>query len=313
MTEVTKARLRAYNVGFGDCLLLTLSYDRQRSAQHPHRLRQHQVARRRATKHGWPTSPRDIAKRLADTSTWWWRPTGTPITSAVSDRGQSGDLIEALQPEVVVQPWTEAPGSGHRRDRAACRSDSAAAALANTMNNMHAFAAGARSEGLRLKQDNDFPGLDRRQAGLPRRDEPEEQGRRDAADADGQTEAPSTPSSVTTSPTTACCRECQDQRARAADAGAGEVDRAPGTRPTPTSSGTWPAPGAWPQPAATPTTEAWNPLWRRCSPMPSWSAEGGRVAGPPNQPRLRRRHDVAAAGDGRGAQQHQRHPAGADR
>ena len=26
MTEVTKARLRAYNVGFGDCLLLTLSY-----------------------------------------------------------------------------------------------------------------------------------------------------------------------------------------------------------------------------------------------------------------------------------------------
>jgi len=36
---------------------------------------------------------------------------------------------------------------------------SSGAALANTMNNMHAFAAGAHSEGLRLKQDNNFPGL----------------------------------------------------------------------------------------------------------------------------------------------------------
>jgi len=157
MTEVTKARLRAYNVGFGDCLLLTLSYtdNGQRSI---------------LIDFGSTRLPASAPpSRMADIAADITKETGGHLDMVVATHrhadhisgfgsSQSGDLIEALHPEVVVQPWTEAPGLA--TDATAPRAPrSSGAALANTMNNMHAFAAGAHSEGLRLKQDNNFPGL----------------------------------------------------------------------------------------------------------------------------------------------------------
>lgn len=157
MTQVAKARLRAYNVGFGDCLLLTVHYtDRsQRSilidfgstglpASAP------------------PTRMADIAGDIA-------RETGGHLDVVVATHrhadhisgfgsGKSGDLIESLDPKMIIQPWTEAPDLATNAT-APTGAVSGSTALVNTMNDMHAFAAGAHFEGLRLKQDNTFPGL----------------------------------------------------------------------------------------------------------------------------------------------------------
>ena len=157
MIEVTKARLRAYNVGFGDCLLLTLGY-----ADGDQRSILIDFGSTRLPASAPPSRMADIAADIT-------KETGGHLDMVVATHrhadhisgfgsSKSGDLIEALQPEVVVQPWTEAPGLA--TDATAPRAPrSGGAALVNTMNDMHAFAAGARAEGLRLKESNKFPGL----------------------------------------------------------------------------------------------------------------------------------------------------------
>lgn len=108
MTEVTKASLRAYNVGFGDCLLLRLTYsnDSQRSVlidfgstQLPQKAPRTHMA--------------DIAANIAEAS-------GGKLHMVVASHRHAdhisgfgpedtGKVIEGLEPEIVVQPWTEAP------------------------------------------------------------------------------------------------------------------------------------------------------------------------------------------------------------
>jgi hypothetical protein len=158
MTEIRSARLRAYNVGFGDCLLLTLTYtdNDQRSV-----LIDFGSTRR---VEGAPRS------RMVDIATNITEETAGHLDMVVATHrhadhisgfgaDESGDLIEALHPGVVVQPWTEAPDLA---------TDAAAPgfalapdhfALAATLDNMHDFALGARAEGLKLQQDNTFPKL----------------------------------------------------------------------------------------------------------------------------------------------------------
>jgi hypothetical protein len=157
MTEVTKASLRAYNVGFGDCLLLRLTYSdaSQRSVlidfgstQLPQKAPKTRMA--------------DIAANIAEAS-------GGKLHMVVASHRHAdhisgfgpentGKVIEGLEPEIVVQPWTEAPNLKPDAKQPLGRgSETQHLALARTLTDMHAFAAGVRAEGERLKKHVEFP------------------------------------------------------------------------------------------------------------------------------------------------------------
>jgi hypothetical protein len=96
--------LRAYNVGFGDCFLLTLHYAE---------------CRRRVLIDFGSTAPPDGAPadhmlRVARDIAAGGRLHAVVATHRHSDHisgfgGRTGKIIAALAPEVVVQPWTEDP------------------------------------------------------------------------------------------------------------------------------------------------------------------------------------------------------------
>jgi hypothetical protein len=157
--KVTDARLRAYNVGFGDCLLLTLTYDEGErpvrsvlfdfgSTKLPDsRVKNHMevIAKDIAAESGGKLDVVVATHRHADHISGF----GDSVT---------GPIIEDLHPELVVQPWTEDPDletdAVQPRGRAALTDHKA---LARTLTNMHAFAAGASVEGLRLAGLAGFP------------------------------------------------------------------------------------------------------------------------------------------------------------
>jgi hypothetical protein len=156
MTNVQSARLRAYNVGFGDCLLLTLTND---DASKRHVLIDFGSTER-------PTSaPRDHMERIAENIA---AETDNKLhvliathrhADHISGFGDSkaGPIIESLKPDVVVQPWTEDPDLETNAREPAAAALNGHAALRRSLSNMQAFAAGARAEGLRLLNDPKFP------------------------------------------------------------------------------------------------------------------------------------------------------------
>jgi hypothetical protein len=157
--KVTDARLRAYNVGFGDCLLLTLTYD---EGERPVRSVLFDFGSTKLpdsrVKNHMEVIADDIAKETAgklDVVVATHR-----HADHISGFGDSttGPIIAGLNPELVVQPWTEDPDletdALQPRGRAALTDHRA---LARTLTNMHAFAAGASAEGLRLNTLAGFP------------------------------------------------------------------------------------------------------------------------------------------------------------
>ncbi|MBN9306911.1 MAG: hypothetical protein BGO82_05595 [Devosia sp. 67-54] len=108
----TQVRIRAYQVGFGDCFLLTVFYDDE-SARHV-------LVDFGST--GFPPGVKGnrlaaIARDIRDT-------TGGKLTAVVAthrhkdhisgfatnkSKTGAGDIIAALKPELVIQPWTEDP------------------------------------------------------------------------------------------------------------------------------------------------------------------------------------------------------------
>lgn len=155
--KVDTALLRAYNVGFGDCLLLKLTYDDQStrcvlfdfgSTQLPDRASANHmevIANDIAAQCGGKLAMVVATHRHAD---------------HISGFGDSdtGPIIEGLRPEVVVQPWTEDPAlATDAKEPATTGLRGKHLALTQTLTNMHAFAAGARAEGLRLQNMAGFP------------------------------------------------------------------------------------------------------------------------------------------------------------
>ena len=105
-----QVRIRSYNVGFGDCFLLTLRLRERADAQRPDRLRLDEASEPRARATACWRSPRRSARTAAASWRWWSRRTATPTTSPAS-AAKPGEVIASLEPELVVQPWTEDPAS----------------------------------------------------------------------------------------------------------------------------------------------------------------------------------------------------------
>jgi hypothetical protein len=158
--KVASALLRAYNVGFGDCLLLRLTYD---DAGESTRcvlfdFGSTQLPERAAANH-MEVIANDIAEQC-----------GGKLAMVVATHrhadhisgfgdADTGPIIAGLRPEVVVQPWTEDPALATNAKAPAATGGTRAkhAALTRTMANMQAFAAGARAEGVRLQNLTGFP------------------------------------------------------------------------------------------------------------------------------------------------------------
>src|SRR5882757_8091813 len=157
--KVSEATLRAYNVGFGDCLLLLLRYDDE---DRPVRSVLFDFGSTKLPDSSVANHMKVIATNIAEE-------TGGKLDIVVATHrhadhisgfgdATTGPIIERLQPEVVVQPWTEDPDleTDALQPRGGRRRGSHLA-LARTLTNMQAFAAGAHVEGLRLQNLAGFP------------------------------------------------------------------------------------------------------------------------------------------------------------
>jgi hypothetical protein len=147
----TKARIRSYNVGFGDCFLLTFFYG--------------------------DGETRNILIDFGSTKTSSFGPQGGLLTIAEKIRedsegnldivvathrhadhisgfaGDSGKVIESLEPELVVQPWTEDPNLAPdaQAPPASVRGRSGGMALVSRLADMQAVAAGVLAQVPRLE------------------------------------------------------------------------------------------------------------------------------------------------------------------
>ena len=157
--KVATALLRAYNVGFGDCLLLKLTYD---DADESSRcvlfdFGSTQLPERASANH-MEVIANDIAEQC-----------GGKLAMVVATHrhadhisgfgdADTGPIIARLRPELVVQPWTEDPDlATNAKEPTTTGLRGKHIALARTMTNMQAFAAGARAEGVRLRNLAGFP------------------------------------------------------------------------------------------------------------------------------------------------------------
>lgn len=109
----TSLTIRTYNVGFGDCFLLTFAYD---AAEPRHVL----IDFGSQQADGGPSKVlRSVAKSIKETTANDAHPDGKLHVVVATHRHQdhirgfgtknAGDLIEAMMPDVVLQPWTEDP------------------------------------------------------------------------------------------------------------------------------------------------------------------------------------------------------------
>ena len=155
MTRPIRLKLYAYNVGFGDCFLLQFQYADTSM--------QHVLIDFGTTK--LPTSgPRtiaDVAKKIAEHC--GGKLDMVVVTHRHADHmsgfdGTSGKIIAGLDPELVVQPWTEDPdidpdatapaGSSQRGHALAARRRAAAVSLRD----MHTVASRVRTRAAHLQQ-----------------------------------------------------------------------------------------------------------------------------------------------------------------
>ena len=153
-TEVT---LRAYQVGFGDCFLLTFHY--------PARGAKPAFQRHLLIDFGSTAKPKnakgDILLRVAeDIKTECNGKLDAVIAThrhkdhisgfATKDGKGSGDIIRSLEPKIVLQPWTEDPKAAP--DATKSLAVSSKKAFVATLLDIHSFSESALAEAARLKE-----------------------------------------------------------------------------------------------------------------------------------------------------------------
>ena len=154
MSAPTSVRIRAYNVGFGDCFLLTFRYGTS-----PERHALIDFGSTKLPTKG-PTSLKAVADKIAEHSG------GKLHMVVVSHRhadhmsgfaGAAGKVLAGLNPDLIVQPWTEdpdldpeatAPGGG--AGGAGEGQSAAARAVVTRLGEMNSVASGIRTRASRL-------------------------------------------------------------------------------------------------------------------------------------------------------------------
>lgn len=147
----TRLTLRAYQVGFGDCFLLTWHYARS----------QRHLLIDFGSNGQPPSTPKDLLNVIADdirqqcggkldaiVLTHRHKDHIAGFATQTNGKGP-GDVIRALQPDVVVQPWTEDPNAKTNATEATTDGISAQSFVA-MLASMHAVSAGVVAEARRL-------------------------------------------------------------------------------------------------------------------------------------------------------------------
>jgi hypothetical protein len=156
--KVKAARLRAYNVGFGDCLLLKLTYDDRAEST---RCLLFDFGSTRKPDSAGPDHMEVIARDIAAESLG--KLAMVVATHRHSDHisgfgdNTTGPIIAGLNPSLVVQPWTEDPDLPVDATGPVRGVRGQHAALTRSLTHMHAFAAGAAVEAGRLAALDGFP------------------------------------------------------------------------------------------------------------------------------------------------------------
>jgi hypothetical protein len=146
----SSARIRSYNVGFGDCFLLTFSYG---DGDKRHILID--FGSTKTSRFG-PDNLLPIAEKIRDDCEGKLHV--VVATHRHADHisgfgGKPGEVIRALEPELVVQPWTEDPNLAPdaRAPAAAAPAPGGSHALVSRLANMQAVAAGVLAETAKLE------------------------------------------------------------------------------------------------------------------------------------------------------------------
>lgn len=150
LTKPVSLSIRSYQVGFGDCFLLTFHYGNKATDPKRHLLIDFGTT-------GTPKklgSPSKLQEKIAEDIKTTCNDTlhGIVVTHRHKDHlsgfdGKSGKIIANLNPKVVIQPWTEHPDA----DPKASSPPSPTKGFVAALENMHGFSANALRELSSLK------------------------------------------------------------------------------------------------------------------------------------------------------------------
>ena len=110
IAKPTRTTIRSYQVGFGDCFLMSIHYDQHAEVGVRHVLID--CGSTAMPKYKPRRSIRDVADNIKSVTAGKLH--GVVATHRHKDHisgfsGSAGDIIKSLKPDVVVQPWTEDP------------------------------------------------------------------------------------------------------------------------------------------------------------------------------------------------------------
>lgn len=136
--------LRCYNVGFGDCFLLTFHYAKEGStAKDKHILIDFGSTSR-------PAAFKSDSNHMKNVALDIGKVCGGKLDAIVATHrhsdhvsgfaGKTGEIIEALNPDIVIQPWTEDPQAEEEAIVPVNDPGKAKAAFIGSLNNMRAVA-----------------------------------------------------------------------------------------------------------------------------------------------------------------------------
>jgi hypothetical protein len=147
VSTVTHLRLRSYNVGFGDCFLLSITYEDEAA--------RHILIDFGST--AFPQAPRSMEtvaraiERDCDGKLTMVVATHRHADHISGFAGKSGVIVAGLEPDLVVQPWTEDPSLAPRAVGPALHArPGAAAGLTASLGAMQSVAGAVAREGAML-------------------------------------------------------------------------------------------------------------------------------------------------------------------
>jgi hypothetical protein len=162
MNSPNKLTLRAYQVGFGDCFLLTFHYQSALGDRH--------VLIDFGSNKKPKSAPADMLAAIADdirtecggklhaiVLTHRHKDHIAGFATTKNKKG-SGDVIASLNPELVIQPWTEDPKAKTDASKATGASESGKTSegFIAALESMHAISAGISAEAARLAADEEI-------------------------------------------------------------------------------------------------------------------------------------------------------------